>query len=58
MKNSYQLSPIIAFNENIYDIVNHLTELGWLFRKTKELLDYLHGLNSQSQILQAFIYAI
>jgi hypothetical protein len=56
--NSYQLNPIIPFNENVVDIVDHLTELGWLYKKTKSLLDYLHDLNSQSQILQAFVYAV
>lgn len=58
MEDRYQLNSHIPFNENIYDIVNQLTEIGWLFRKTRNTIEYLLELNSQSQILQAFVYAV
>ena len=54
----YMLNQLIPFKDNVIEIVNHLTEIGWLFKKTKEILDYFHGLNIQSQTLQAFTYAM
>lgn len=57
-KDCYQLNPIIPFNDSIIDIVSSLCELGWLFRKTKSLVEQFIAYNSYSQILQAFIYAV
>ena len=58
IKNCYQLNTNIPFNENVYDIVGQISELGWLYRKTTNMIEYLKSKDSQSLILQSFIFSV
>ena len=55
---SFALNNKYPWNENIYDIVNSLSELGWLFKKIKSYIDYFKELNIKSQFIQSFIYSV
>jgi gamma-tubulin complex component 3 len=56
--NSFTLNSTIPFNSNVYDIVNILSELGWLYMKVNSYLNLFKEINSNSQFLQAFSHSI
>ena len=57
-KDAYILNKLIPWNEDIYNIVNSLCEIGWLYKKIKLYLDYFKESNIQSQYIKSFIYSI
>jgi hypothetical protein len=58
LTNSYTLNPLIPFNDNIYEIVSILTELGWLYKKVSTTLKFFNESSIPSQFIQSFSYAI
>lgn len=58
--NAFVLNPLIPFKEDIFEIVGHLGELGWLYKKTQTFLEYFDdlGKRTNSQTLEAFTFAI
>lgn len=58
INDAYILNNNIPFKDSIYDIISQISELGWLFKKIKSIIEYLNSVDSQSQILQSFIYSI
>lgn len=56
--NAYCLNPLIPFNDNVYDIVNTLSELGWLYRKVNNHLTFFNESNIPSQFIQSFAFSI
>jgi hypothetical protein len=58
VSNSYVLNPLIPFNDNVMDIVSVLNELGWLYRKVNNFLNYLNEANIPSQFIQSFSFSI
>lgn len=57
-KNAYCLNSMIPFNENIFDILSVLVELGWLYRKVTKNLHFFNESNIPSQFIQSFSYAV
>ena len=57
-KDSYHLIENIPWEENIYDIVNLISETGWLFHKIKKYILYYKSSISKSLYIQSFIFAI
>ena len=57
-EDSYILNKLIPWSEEIYNIVNSLAEIGWLYKKSKSYLDYFKESNIQSQFIKSFIYSI
>ena len=57
-EDAYILNKLIPWSEEIYNIVNSLCEIGWLYKKIKLYLDYYKGSNIQSQFIKSFIYSI
>lgn len=57
-KDAFCLNDIIPFNENVCDIVSFLCELGWLYRKVSNYLNYFNESNIPSQFIQSFSYAV
>ena len=57
-KDAFILSKLIPWSEEIYNIVNSLSELGWLYKKIKNYIDYFKNSKTKSQFVQSFIYAI
>ena len=58
ISNAYSLNPLIPFNDNVYDIVAVLSELGWLYRKVNTLLNFFNESNIPSQFVQSFSFSI
>ena len=57
-EDAYILNKLYPWNEEIYNIVNSLCEIGWLYKKIKLYLDYFKESNIQSQFIKSFIYSI
>ena len=57
-KDAFILNPIMPWSEELYNIVNSLCELGWLYRRIKLYIDYFKNSSVKSQFIQSFIYAI
>ena len=57
-EDSYTLSKLISWFEEIINIVNSLCEIGWLYKTIKIYLDYFKESNIQSQFIKSFIYSI
>ena len=57
-EDAYVLNKLIPWSEEIYNIVNSLCEIGWLYKKIKLYLDYFKESNIQSQFIKSFIYSI
>ena len=57
-EDAYILNKLIPWSEDIYNIVNSLCEIGWLYKKIKLYLDYFKETNIQSQFIKSFIYSI
>ena len=55
---SYILDNNIQWEENIYDIVNSISEVGWLFYKIKKYIIYYKTDKFNSLYIQSFIFAI
>ena len=55
---AFILNRAIPWSEEIYNIINSLSELGWLYKKIKIFIDYFKASNIKSQFLQSFIYSI
>ena len=55
---SYILINNIPWEENIYDIVNSISEVGWLFYKIKKYIAYYKNTNNNSLYIQSFIFAV
>jgi hypothetical protein len=55
---AFYLNPKIQFNDNVVDIVSHLCELGYLYKKVREQLNYFNEANIPSQIIQSFCFSI
>jgi gamma-tubulin complex component 3 len=49
------LNKLIPWSEEIYNIVNSLSELGWLYRKIKIYIDFYKNSNNKSQFIQSFM---
>jgi gamma-tubulin complex component 3 len=55
----YVLNELIPWNENIVEIVGVLSELGWLYKKVSNFLNYFNNNNEINfQFLQSFCYSI
>ena len=58
-KDAFVLNKLMPWSEEIYNIVNSLSELGWLYKKIKSYLDlFKKGKETKSQFIQSFIYAV
>ena len=57
-EDSFILSKLIPWSEEIYDIINSLSQLGWLYKKIKSYLDFYKNSNIKSQFIQSFIYSV
>ena len=57
-EDAYVLNKIIPWNEEIYNIVNSLSEIGWLYKKIKMYLDFYKESNIQSQFIKSFVNAL
>ena len=55
---SYILDNNIQWEEDIYDIVNSISEVGWLFYKIKKYIIYYKTDKFNSLYIQSFIFAI
>ena len=55
---SYNLLENIPWEEYIYDIVNSISEVGWLFNRIKKYIEYYKSSNFNSLYIQSFIFAI
>lgn len=54
----YILNQIFPFKESSIEIINSLSELGWLYRKISISIEVLNKSPFHTQTLQAFIYSI
>ena len=57
-EDAFILNKLIPWSEEIYDIINSLSQLGWLYKKIKLYLDFYKNSNIKSQFIQSFIYAV
>ena len=58
-EDAFILNKLLPWSEEIYNIVNSLSELGWLYKKIKKYLDIFKKYKaSKSQFIQSFIYAV
>ena len=57
-EDAYVLNKLIPWNEDIYNIVNYLSEIGWLYKKIKMYLDFYKESNIQSQFIKSFVNAL
>ena len=57
-EDSYVLNKLIPWNEDIYNIVSSLSEIGWLYKKIKMYLDFYKESNIQSQFIKSFVNAL
>ena len=57
-EDAYILSKLVPWNEDIYNIVNSLSEIGWLYKKIKLYVDYFKDSNIQSQYIKSFVNAV
>ena len=57
-KDSFILNKLLPWSEEIYDIINSLSELGWLYKKIKFYIDFFKKEKNGSQFIQSFIYII
>ena len=58
-EDAFILNKIIPWSEEIYNIVNNLSELGWLYKKIMHYIElFKKEKTSKSQFVQSFIYAI
>ena len=57
-EDAFILNKLMPWSEEIYNIVNSLSELGWLYKKIKMYIDYYKTSNIKSQFVQSFIYSI
>ena len=58
-EDSFILNKLMPWSEEIYNIVNSLSELGWLYKRIKLCLDlFKKEKAANSQFTQSFIYAI
>ena len=57
-EDAYVLNKLIPWNEDIYNIVSSLSEIGWLYKKIKMYLDFYKESNIQSQFIKSFVNAL
>jgi hypothetical protein len=57
-KDSYILIDNIPWEENIYDIVNSISEAGWLFKRINKYILYYKSSNNKSLYIQSLLFAI
>ena len=57
-EDAYILNKIIPWSEEICNIINSLSEIGWLYKKIKMYLDYYKESNIQSQFIKSFVNAL
>ena len=57
-KDAFILNKLMPWNEEIYNIVNSLSELGWLYKKIKLFIDFYKNFTIKSQFIQSFIYSV
>ena len=57
-KDSYILIDNIPWEENIYDIVNSISESGWLFKRINKYILYYKSSNNKSLYIQSLLFAI
>ena len=55
---SYILIDNIPWEENIYDIVNSISEVGWLFYKIKKYISFYNTSHNNSLYIQSLLFAI
>ena len=58
-EDAFILNKLIPWSEEIYDIVNTLSELGWLYKNIKNYINlFKTDKTADSQFTQSFIYAV
>ena len=57
-EDGFILNKLIPWSEEIYEIINSLSQLGWLYKKIKLYLDFYKNTNIKSQFIQSFIYSL
>ena len=58
-EDAFILNKLIPWAKEIYNIVNSISELGWLYKKINSYLDFFKKEKaSKSQFIQSFIYAV
>ena len=57
-EDAYILNKLIPWNEEIYNIVSSLCEIGWLYKKIKMYLDFYKESNIRSQFIKSFVNAL
>ena len=55
---SYILIDNIPWEENIYDIVNSISEVGWLFYKIKKYISFYNTSHNNSLYIQSLLFSI
>ena len=55
---SYILIDKIPWEENIHDIVNSISEVGWLFYKIKKYISFYNTSHNNSLYIQSLLFAI
>ena len=55
---SYILIDNIPWEENIYDIVNSISEVGWLFYKIKKYISFYNTSHNKSLYIQSLLFSI
>jgi len=58
LEDAYILNKSIPWSEEIYNIINSLSEIGWLYKKIKVYIDFYKNSNIKSQFIQSFIYSV
>ena len=57
-KDSYFLVENIPWEENLYDMVYSISEIGWLYYKINKYISYYKNSNIKSLYIQSLIYGI
>jgi len=58
LTDSYILVDNIPWEENIYDIVNSISEVGWLFKRINKYNFYYKSSNNKSLYIQSLLFAM
>ena len=57
-KDTYILDENIPWEENLYDIVYYISEVGWLYYKINKYISFYKNSNIKSLYIQSLIFAI
>jgi gamma-tubulin complex component 3 len=58
VSNSFTLNSLLPFNDNVVEIVSVLSELGWLYKKVNNFLNFFNKADIPSQFVQSFSFAV